>query len=220
MSDLYVFIDVSGNYDFSNSGTAHLVLTSAICTDICAGIIELHSCKDNLIRNGKDVIYFHATEDAQVIRDDVYSIISKLDHIRIDSVIVEKRKTHPSLQNIKKLYPLMIDKLLKYPFDKKGLDVSTYSDVIIFMDREGAHKKDAEPLVKGVKQYLSRHLQNTKYRIFMHPSMSHLYLQMVDYYGWAVYRKWESADTRSYDLIKHLIKSEFPIFEHGNKIWY
>jgi hypothetical protein len=220
MSDLYVFIDVSGNYDFSNTGTKYLVLTSVTCTDICPGVLDLHTCKDTLIKSGQEVTYFHATEDAQVIRNNVFSVIAKLDHIRIDSVIVEKKKTHPSLQDIKYLYPLMVEKLLQYPFDKKGLNVSAYNKVIIFMDREGSNQKDSKPLLKGTKQYLAKHLKNVSYQVLMHPSMSHIYLQIADYYSWAIFRKWESADTRSYTLINHLIRSEFPIFARGNKDWY
>ncbi len=35
--------------------------------------------------------------------------------------------------------------------------------------------------------------------------------QAVDYFGWAIYRKWDSEDKRSYQLIKKQIKSEFAL---------
>ena len=90
MTVLYVFIDVSGNYDFSNTGTKYLVLAGVICSDICPGIIELYTCKHRLIDAGFDVEYFHAAEDKQPIRNQVFDIIGKLNHIQIGSVIVNE----------------------------------------------------------------------------------------------------------------------------------
>ena len=36
----------------------------------------------------------------------------------------------------------------------------------------------------------------------------------------AIQRKYESEDTRSYDLVRHLIKSEFEPFDRGVKQYY
>lgn len=46
---LYVFIDESGNYDFSPSGTGYWILTSLITDDIRPGLIELYDLKHKLI---------------------------------------------------------------------------------------------------------------------------------------------------------------------------
>lgn len=45
-------------------------------------------------------------------------------------------------------------------------------------------------------------------------------LQLVDYYCWAIYRKWEKRDMRSYELIKEKIGSEFELFARGSKTYY
>jgi len=220
VNSLNVFIDISGNYDFSSSGTKYLVLTSLLCTDICPGVIELYICKHRLIDQGIDVAYFHAAEDKQIVRNEVFDIICGLSHLRVDSVIVEKKKTHPNLWPLKSFYPKMIKQLLKYPFDSRGIDVSQYDKVLIFMDRESTHQREREALIKAVKVSLARHLRSVPYTICMHPSMTHLYLQMVDYCSWAIYRKWENSDFRSYNKIQSLIESEFPIFELGETVWY
>lgn len=44
--------------------------------------------------------------------------------------------------------------------------------------------------------------------------------QATDYFGWALYRKWESSDERSHILIKKLVKSEFLIFNKGKNEYY
>lgn len=220
MNYLYAFIDVSGNYDFSPTGTKYIVLTSIICADLDLGTLELYKLKHQLIDEGVDLEYFHAAEDRQVVRNRVFDIISNLDHLRIDSVIVEKRKTGLSLRSLRRFYPMMIENLLKYPFDPRGIDVHSFDKVFIFMDRESARRNEREALKKAVRLYVSKHLRNIPYVICMHHSGTHPYLQLVDYCSWAIYVKWEKGEYRPYQKIAHHIGSEFPIFRYGTMIWY
>ena len=214
MTAVYVFIDVSGNYDFSSTGTKYFVMTGLTCTDICPGIIELHTIRHWLIDGNFDVEYFHATEDPQAVRNQVFDIVSKFIHVRIDSVIAEKSNIPASLQSTGQIYPFMVEKLYNNLLGG-GVEIGKSDKVFIFMDRESAHSRERESLVKGIKIYLSQHLPRTPYQILMHASMSHLYLQVVDYCSWAIYRKWEMSDRRSYDKIQLLMKSESIIFKKG-----
>jgi hypothetical protein len=220
MNYLYVFVDVSGNYDFSPTGTKYIVLTSIICTDICSGILELYKLKHHMIDKGIYIEYFHAAEDRQAVRDDVFNIIAELMNLRIDSVIVEKRKTAPKIRPLKIFYPKMIEYLLNYPFNPQGVNVSSFDKVFIFIDREGSKGSERDALIKAIKMSLARHLGKVTYVICMHSSLSHYYLQIVDYCSWAIYVKHEKGEYRPYNKIRHLVKSEFPIFEDGNIDWY
>lgn len=220
MKYLYVFIDVSGNYDFSSSGTKYLALTSILCTDLSRGTLELYELKHKVIDEGVDLEYFHAAEDRQVIRNRVFDILSTLDHLRIDSIIIEKRKTAPSLRPLRRFYPMMIENLLKYPFDPRGIDVRSFDKVFIFMDRESARPSQREALKKAIRLYIARHLGNVPYVLCMHRSGTHSYLQLVDYCSWAIYVKWERGEYRPYQKIAQLISSEFPIFRYGLVFWY
>ena len=49
---------------------------------------------------------------------------------------------------------------------------------------------------------------------------SEVCLQVSDYCAWAIQRKWESGDSRSYNLIKDYIDREFDLFERGNVNYY
>ncbi len=221
MNYLYVFIDVSGNYDFSIKGTKYLVLTSLICTDVNPGVLELHTLKHKIIDSGIDLEYFHASEDRQTVRDGVFDIISHLNHIRIDSLIVDKSKTAPSLRPPKRFYPTMVENLLKkYPFDPRGIDVSRFDKVFIFVDRESSRANERDAIIKAMKLSLARHLVNVPYVICMHPSISHPYLQIVDYCSWAIYVKNEKDERRPYNKISELVTSEFHIFASGGIQWY
>ena len=220
MAYLYVFIDESGNYDWSNKGTRFVVITSLLTTDVTPGVLELYELKHNLIDLGMDIEYFHATEDRQAVRDRVFNILSTFANARVDSVVVEKRKAAPAVRSLDRFYPMMIENLLRYPFDPRGLDVQRFDKVFIFLDRASARQTEQEALKKGVKLYLARHLGKIPYVICMHQSASHPYLQLVDYMCWAIFKKWERGEQRPYDRVKSLIRREFPIFQAGYKDWY
>ena len=220
MSYLYVFIDVSGNYDFSPAGTMSMVITSTLCSDINPGVLELYAVKHEVIDQGIDIEYFHAAEDRQPIRDRVFNVISGLSHLRIDSIIVDKSKVDPDLRPLNKFYSTMVEYLLQYPFDPRGIDVTRFDKVLIFMDRESARVREKEALTKAVKLSLTRHLRGVPYTLSMHSSASHPYLQIVDYCSWAVYVKWERGEIRPFNQIKNLVRSEFLIYQNKKAKWY
>ena len=220
MAYCYVFIDESGNYHFSPSGTKHWVITSLITEDIRSGVLELYDLKHRLIDLGTDIEYFHASEDRQSVRNEVFNIIKSLTSIRCDSLVVEKSKTSPALRPMSRFYPVMAEQLLRFPFDPRGVDIRSYDKVFIFFDRAPSHKKHQIALIAGVKQYLSRHMTDVPFEIVMHSSASHPYLQIVDYLSWAIYVKWERNEIRPYDEINHLIYSDFPIFQDDAVTWY
>ena len=215
-----MFVDISGDYTFSSKGTTYLVCTSLMCTDIVLGVNQLCLCKHRQIDNGLDITHFHAAEDKQATRNEVFDIIEQLTHLRVDSIIVEKRKTHEKLQEPKYLYPFLIEKILQYPFDYRGVNVEQYDKVFVFLDRESCSRREKGYIKQAVKRYLHNRLQNISFRLCMHPSSTHNHLQLVDYCRWAIFRKWERVDSRSYNKIRSLIKSEFPIFRYGTTIWY
>jgi len=220
MNYLYVFIDVSGNYDYSPTGTMSLVITSTLCTDINPGVLELYAVKHEVIDQGIDIEYFHAAEDRQPVRDKVFDVISGLTHLRIDSIIVEKSKVDPNLRPLNKFYPTMVEYLLQYPFDPRGIDVTHFDKVLIFMDRELARAREREALIKAVKLSLAHHTQGVPYTLSMHSSASHPYLQIVDYCSWAVYVKRERGEMRPFNQIKNLVRSEFLIYQNKKAKWY
>jgi len=217
---LYVFIDESGNRDFSPTGTRYWVATSLLMIDSTQALVQLYDLKHHIIDSGGDIEKFHASEDRQAVRDMVFPLIAGLQNVRVDSVVVEKRKAAPSIRSLGRFYPMMIESLLKYPFDPRGIDVSRFSKVFIFMDRVSARATEREALKKAIKVYLARHLRGVPYVICMHDSASHHCLQIVDYLCWAIYVKWERGEMRPYQAVRHLIQSEFPIFRYGFEDWY
>src|SRR3989338_5723952 len=98
---LFIFIDESGNFDFTPTGTKYFVLTAASTLkplesrdELLHKVYELKYAGWNI---GQKDYYFHATEDKQEVRDWVFGAIKKLDEIEIDAILAQKNKTNPTL---------------------------------------------------------------------------------------------------------------------------
>jgi hypothetical protein len=216
---LYIFLDEGGNMDFSTGGTKFFIVTSLAKERPFEAYKALSELKYDLVEQGVHIESFHATEDKQAVRDKVFDIIEKhLDGVRIDSVIVEKRKTGPALQEPIKFYSTMIGYLLRFVLSEFNL--AQYKEVLVFTDSMPVEKlKNA--MKKAIKEVLAEMLPETaKYRLLHHESKACLDLQIVDYCNWAIYRKHDRGDPRSYAKIAKAVKSEFEIFRSGKTNWY
>ncbi|MBN2019196.1 MAG: DUF3800 domain-containing protein [Sedimentisphaerales bacterium] len=219
-SCLYIFLDEGGNFDFSSNGTKKFTITAVSMTRPFTFYEAFTSLKYDLIEEDLDLEYFHAAEDRQNVRGKVFEIISDhLPNIRIDTVVVDKRKTNPSFREVDKFYPKMLGYLLRYLCTPENL--SKYSAVIVTTDAIPVKKK-RKAVEKAIKIVLSEVMKpiGKHYRVLHHASKSGFGLQVADYCNWAIYRKWEIQDMRSYGLINSRIKSEFDIFESGQTLYY
>lgn len=216
---LYIFLDEAGNLDFSPNGTKYFLLTSTTKERPFLAYKEMTELKYDLVEQGLNIEYFHASEDSPAIRRQVFEIIlDRLNGIRIDSLIIEKRKTGPALCREERFYPEMLGYLLKYILN--GYNLSAYSEVIVFTDRIPVNKK-RKAIEKAVKITLSKQLpKDVRYRIFHHDSKSNMDLQIADYCNWAVYRKWDKGDDLFYKGLKPAIRSEFDMFRSGTRYYY
>jgi len=140
-----------------------------------------------------------------------------LNAYRIDSLIVEKRKVVMSLRVEEEFYPRMVGYLLRYilnPIPSDTTEIIVMTDSIPILRKRNA-------IEKAVKQTLSHMLPSEiRYQIFHHAAKSSPSLQVADYCNWAIFRKWEKGDIRSYEIIRTAIRSEFEIFQKGEHYYY
>lgn len=216
----YIFLDEGGNLDFSSSGTKYFTLSSISMCRPFVGTDDLISLKYDILEEGLDLSYFHATEDKQVVRSRVFSAIQKhLANYRIDSLLIEKAKTGPALQTDTEFFPRMLGHYL-LPYVIARLPKNSFDELVVMTDTIPIHKK-RKIIEKTIKETLTRELPATvSYKLLHHPSMSCMGLQIADYCNWAIYRKWTNNDLRSYDIIKRAVKSEFDIFRTGTRYYY
>jgi hypothetical protein len=216
---LYIFLDEAGNLDFSPGGTRYFILSSVTKERPFLAYKELAELKYDLVELGANLEYFHAAEDNQATRNRVFDIIRRnLGGIRVDALIVEKCKTGEALRAEERFYPEMLGYLLRYVTE--GHDLRQFTEVIVFTDRIPVQRK-RQAVEKAVKLTLAQKLpKGCRYRVLHHDSKSNCDLQIVDYCNWAIYRKWDRADARSYNVIQPVVRSEFEIFRNGITHYY
>lgn len=219
MEALYIFLDEGGNFDFSPKGTAYFTLTSVTRRRPFRLNNMLDDYKYDLLEFPLDQEYFHCADDNSFVKKGVFDRISKMiAGLRIDSLIVEKRKTGPALQDEKRFYPEMLGYLLRYVLKREN---QQHIDEIIVITDSIPLAKKRKAIEKAIKQVLAHMLPNDcKYRVLHHASKSHYGLQIADYCNWAIYRKWNTAETEFYNQIKPAITSEFEIFRNGGTTYY
>jgi hypothetical protein len=98
---LYIFIDESGNFDFTAKGTKYFALTAITTTaplETRENLLrKVYDLKYEGRKEGRGDYYFHATEDKQEVRNWVFEAIKQLDDIEIDVILAQKNKANPSL---------------------------------------------------------------------------------------------------------------------------
>ena len=216
---VYVFLDESGNLDFSPSGTRHFVLTSVSVRRPFKINAVLDGYKYDCIDYGLEQERFHCAHDNRHVRSRVFDIISNgLNGMDIDSLIVEKRKTGPALTVEIRFYPEMLGYLLKYVLNRQSIGQA--DEVVIITDTIPLKRK-RQAIEKAVKLTLGNMLpKNPKYRIVHHDSRSHYGLQIADYCCWAVFRKHERGEDTYFNRIKSAVCSEYDIFRTGTTYYY
>ncbi len=207
----YVFIDEGGNLDFGPNGSKFFTLTSVIIPRPFPFESQFTELRFDLLHTA-DIEYFHATEDRQAVRDQVFAIIQQhLHSLRVDSLIIEKRKTHPSLQPDSRFYPHVLGEHLRHLISK--LDPRSFSSIVIITDHIPINKK-RQAIEKAVKETLASSLPSTvPYRVLHHDSKSCAGLQVADYINWAIFRLIDRNDHRSFDLIKAAIRTQRQMFD-------
>jgi hypothetical protein len=107
MADRYVFADEAGNFDFSRrSGASRYFILCTITSTHCEIGDALLSLRRDLGWRGLHLDrVFHATEDPQPVRDEVFALLAGMD-CSVDATILEKSKAQEHLKDQAQLYKM------------------------------------------------------------------------------------------------------------------
>src|SRR5665213_1069941 len=109
---LYIFLDEAGNLDFSRKGTKYFVLGGITKERPFHAYKELTELKYDLVERSMNLEYFHAAEDNQATRNQVFDIIERnLADVAADAIIVEKQKVDLPLRAEEQFYPKVLGTL-------------------------------------------------------------------------------------------------------------
>jgi hypothetical protein len=193
---LFVFIDESGNFDFSEKGTRHFVLSAHITrTPIECGAGLSALTYEFLARGLINQVPIHATQNSVSTRHLAISRLCERTHqCRALSVFVEKATLEEDCQSDVTMYWISAVALV-------GRLASTITDqsprIILLFDATLTSKKRAA-FLKVLKAGLKK--ATREFHIHFRPVSHDVNGQIADYYAWSVFRALESND--SYWLAK------------------
>ena len=206
---MHVFGDEAGDLVFKPAGNGvskHFII-GTVTMDDCSISDELIALRREFAWNGLQLDEFHATEDKQRVRDRVFDVIARHD-LRFDATIYEKRKAYPYTYDD----PLYFYKLAWFShFKHVAPEIADARDELLVVASSLQIKRKKKTTKAAVHEALKEVVNQVSPTVVCHcafsPAQSDPCLQVADYMTWAVQRKLESADSRSYDLIKRQVGS-------------
>ena len=160
--------------------------------------------------------YFHASEERQVVRDRVFDVICKHD-FTVQVTVMEKSKAQP---HIRLTRPTFYQYGWFYHF-KHGVSkrVLPSVDTLVTAATIGTRKERAA-FQGAVNSVMRQTMQPGKWKTDFCAAAADPCVQVADYCAWAVQRKYEMHDARSYDLIKDRISYEYDLWGRGRTHYY
>ena len=214
----YIYADESGNFDFSNNRSAsqYFILTTVLMED--------HSLCDQLTDLRRDLAWkgvsipdgFHATEDAQAVRDAVFAVL-QAGNFRIDTTILEKRKAAPRIRNSE---PRFYQYAWYYHMKHVAPLVASRTDELMVIAASIGVKRKRQQFQQALQDVMEQVSPTRDMQCTVWAAASDAGLQIADYCSWAIQRKWERDDRRAYELISGKIRSEYDLFRSGAQTYY
>lgn len=219
MSRLFIFADEAGCFNFSRAqGASRYYIVCTISSDSC------HALAADLIQLRRELIwdkapigeYFHCSEDKQQIRNRVFELLQN-HNFSVQATIMEKSKALPRIRSSNHgFYQYGWFYHFKYAAPKI---IGRATELQITTASVGTHKGQAH-FTSAVNDVIQQVVRNKKWATNFCRSIADPCLQAADYCTWAIQKKWESNDTRSYDLIKNKIVHEVDMWAHGTTHHY
>ena len=212
----YIFLDESGNLDFSAKGTRYFVLTAVTARRPFRWWDALDNFKYDCIESGVGIEYFHCYNDSKRIRGAVFDLIASASAgVNIDYLVVDKSEVPAAMRDQARFYSAMLGHLLSLVTSIE-LESGDTPEIVIITDTIPINKR-RRAVERSVRTTLANMLPpGVKHRILHHQSRSHYGLQVADYCCWAVFRKWEMADSAWLDRIGSATRNEFEFRDGEN----
>ena len=203
LKHLYLFFDESGNLDFGPNGTRYFLCGVLAVRDPWPLMDELSNLRQQLFRGSLIPACFHAAEDRQAVRNRVFDVIANVGGFKFFAGLSKKVDVPAKYRDAARFYTVMADFTLRMALQH----YPTAEPVYLITDYLPTRGK-REAVVKGFKACLSTVLDGREYRIEHQSASAQGCIQVADYVNWALFKKWERGDQRSYDLIRNFVEHE------------
>lgn len=218
MPRLFVFADEAGCFEFSKKqNVSKYFILCTISMESCELSHSLLELKRRLIWEQKPVgDHFHATTDKQAVRDEVYNVLMKHD-FKIHATVMEKTKAQPHTRATK---PTFYQYGWYYHFRHVAPKVLPANMELLMTAASLGTAKERASFSGAVDSVMTQIGGGKAWKTHFCPAANDPCVQAADYCAWAIQRKWERQDVRSYDIIKDRIIHEYDLWSHGNTHYY
>lgn len=218
----YLFADESGDLQFLRNGKASRYF--AVGT-LCADEEQVWALRTRLMRLRDELAWkaqgldscFHASPDAQVVRDAVFDALVDLE-FRFDITLLEKSKAQPSIRPTE---PKFYQYAWFFHLSRAAPQLFHQGDSIQVVAAQMGTRKTRAAFRGAVDDVMAQCLPFRAKRVLAFwRDESDFGLQAADYCTWAVTRKWETGDDRAHRLIRSKIRIESDYFGYGTEHYY
>lgn len=216
--DVFLFSDEAGDFTFNRNQNVsrYFIICTLVDRDLTLAdtLARLrHEMLDEWLPVGD---CFHATTDAQAVRDRVYAAMLSHD-FRFQATICEKSKAQPHLQSDKARFY----KMPWYFHFKHGIapQLDGVERLVVTAASIGT-KRERLTYTNSLQDVVRQSAPAIPWLVDFRPALADPMLQAADYCAWAVQRAWERNDTRSLDLIRERMTYTYDLWGHGQTHYY
>lgn len=217
MPNKFIFADEAGDFTFNRQPNVsrYFIICTVTMNNLAAGD-ALHALRHDLVWERAELgECFHATSDSQAVRDRVFAALLKHD-FQIQATICEKAKAQPQVRVTRARF-------YKYPWFyqfKHGLAPHlSRDDKLLVTAASLGTRRERDTFTNAIGDVVAQ-TAKCEWVVDFRPSTCDPCLQVADYCAWAIQRKWERDDTRSYDLVRDRITYEYELWRHGKTLYY
>jgi hypothetical protein len=218
MPNKFIFADEAGCFTFKDKPGASryfiLVTVSAFDWTISDRLLSIR--RELALKGDPDRDKLHCTTDLQEVRNEVFAAIAPED-FRWDATILEKRKAQPQTRVDA---PTFYRYAWYYHFKHIGPKLARDCERMLITTAALGEKKTRAAFKAGVNEPVQQIMSRDRWEVAFHESSKDPLLWVADYCAWAIQKKWEREDERSYDLIRHRRGSEFDLWRLGSTFYY
>ena len=187
---VFVFIDESGNFDFTNRGTRHFVVSAHVTrTPIECGSGLRTLTYEFLSRGLVDQVPFHATSNTVGTRTRFVGALCSTAHsCQVISVGVDKRRLEEKLCSPPALLAYLGAELVEEL--EKSLTVR--DEIVVLLSDTALTARRRTAVLRRIKGNLKSSARI--FRVLFRPVKHDVNGQIADHYAWATFRASESQD--------------------------
>jgi hypothetical protein len=219
LPDKFVFADEAGCFTFNREpNVSRYFILCTITMDDCDVGADLLALRRQLAWDGHYELgeYFHATADKQKTRDAVFETIRGRP-FQVQATIMEKAK---ALESIRESRPVFYKHGYYYHFKHGVLPRLRAASQLLVTTASLGTRKERYSFENSVSDVMRQTCGSREWKTDFMPSHADPCLQVADYCAWAIQRKWERKDMRSYQLIADKITYEYDLWRSGTSLYF